>query len=525
MPLDRRDEAAARREKTSFEKWTSSRNGRLLGNSDWQIEGKSKYGLSDAQINKYISSQKSAQVAANKNVSTSDLQLKALGSDNSGPMQAARLAALFTPGVGAGLAASGIAEGVGEGDAGKVALNALGLVAPVIPRVVRAGVNAARLPGDTSRLIAKQKAVKGVLGQKQIAVNMPTEGIQSFIKDGKYKTVLDNVLEEGNSNYLASRQSLNDAAFGGQNVAYGFLTKTNPRTVPDFRNLKQDALDKWFNKNYVKDEQTGMTVVSPELRANPNQAERAFATRDRLQSQPSQTGSGQIANVVNPKGSELSWYFGKRNDTSGKRERALGGTVFLNKDVANRSTFTPGDSLGLSLREADAASATNGIKTVEFFDSIPVGKVSPKTLTEVTRALGSKGDYLEAQIFGGINLADVKKILMESPEQAADISALLKSKGINIPVGTLQEVYRNPNKFETIMYNAALKVKTALQRLPSFDDVAKSKADKKFKSDMAEFNKKLKRDWLSSNPGSTSKDYEAFLEAEKARRLADSNRL
>jgi hypothetical protein len=126
--VDRRDAAWASRGPSKLEQWIRSRNNRLLGNSDWQLDGKRRFGLTDAQMQAYIKSQAANQISANAGRSTTQLQLNALAKDKSGPMQAARIAAYFAPGLGLGLTISDIGRAVGAKDAVGGGLASLGLI-------------------------------------------------------------------------------------------------------------------------------------------------------------------------------------------------------------------------------------------------------------------------------------------------------------------------------------------------------------------------------------------------------------
>jgi hypothetical protein len=370
----------------------------------------------------------------------------------------------------------------------------------------------ARIPGEASAFINKHRAIKGLLAEKQIAINMPTSGIKGFIEQGKYKTVLENILDvdkKASTDYIASRQSLNEAAFGGQDVSYGYLTRKNPKPVVDFGEIRRSVFEK-FSASKMVTGPYGITTLDPAIRNSPRLLRAYHAKQDRLAAQASNYGrSGRevIASATNPKGGDLSHYFGYRGDVDGKRVRSLGGTVFLKPNVAKRSTFTPGDSLGLSARDfADKSITTH------FYKPIPLAKPSNDQIRETAQMFGKKGDYIEAQIFGGINLSDVKKILMETPEHADEVSKLLASKGIKIPVGVLKEVYRDASLFEKIMYGAAFKIKSTFQRLPSLDTIAELRRKKELDRQMEIWRKTQQLDWLKKNPGSTTKDYELYRE-------------
>ena len=370
----------------------------------------------------------------------------------------------------------------------------------------------ARIPGEASAFINKHRAIKGLLAEKQIAINMPTSGIKSFIEQGKYKTVLENILDvdkKASTDYIASRQSLNEAAFGGQDVSYGYLTRKNPKPVVDFGEIRRSVFEK-FSASKMVTGPHGITILDPAIRNSPRLLRAYNAKQERLAAQARNYGrSGRevIASATNPKGGDLSHYFGYRGDVDGKRVRSLGGTIFLKRGLAKRSTFTPGDSLGLSARDfADKSITTH------FYKPIPLAKPSNDQIRETAQMFGKKGDYIEAQIFGGINLSDVKKILMETPEHADEVSKLLASKGIKIPVGVLKEVYRDASLFEKIMYGAAFKIKSTFQRLPSLDTIAELRRKKELDRQMEIWRKTQQLDWLKKNPGSTTKDYELYRE-------------
>jgi hypothetical protein len=123
---DRRDAAMASRAPSKLEQWAASRMGRLLGNSDWQNAGRTRFGLSRAQMDAYIESQKANQISANSRTSTSSLQLGALANDKSISMEAARIMASFVPVIGAGSALANTATGVAGGDLQSAGFSALG---------------------------------------------------------------------------------------------------------------------------------------------------------------------------------------------------------------------------------------------------------------------------------------------------------------------------------------------------------------------------------------------------------------
>jgi TP901 family phage tail tape measure protein len=133
--VDSRDGAAGRRAPTKLQQWAGLRMGRLWGNSDWLLDGKKRFGLTDAQMQAYIKSQQKPATPVmvqgtplNKNNSVADLQLRALANDKNWSMEAARTAAYFTPFIGSVLSASDASRAFGAKDILGGGLSALGTI-------------------------------------------------------------------------------------------------------------------------------------------------------------------------------------------------------------------------------------------------------------------------------------------------------------------------------------------------------------------------------------------------------------
>ena len=173
-PVDKRDTTMASRTPTKLEQWIRSRNNRLLGNSDWQLDGKRRFGLTDAQIQGYIKSQTASQVSANAGRSTAQLQLNVLAKDKSGPMEAARVAAYFTPVIGSLLSASDASRAFGAKDILGGSLSTLGTIPGIGGFLKLAGLAAKGSKAGSALGNAGDKVFK-------YGVDKPAEWISKFI--------------------------------------------------------------------------------------------------------------------------------------------------------------------------------------------------------------------------------------------------------------------------------------------------------------------------------------------------------
>ena len=184
--------------------------------------------------------------------------------------------------------------------------------------------------------------------------------------------------------------------------------------------ISDDALQQVLKDGRVKSQfetNTSRGSLAPDMRAKVEQSMFGYAKDLPVEQRPiyGYWGTPGDPIIQSPKGGGLRFA-----DASHTGATAYGKVILrLSDDVASRTTFTGGDSLGMTMRPSMRGRAA--WQSASSFTS-PVGKTLPQ--------IAENELYVEAQVHGGVAVSDIAEVwFREVPERATD--AALRAAGFD----------------------------------------------------------------------------------------------
>lgn len=272
-----------------------------------------------------------------------------------------------------------------------------GLGAPAVAKGAKIAAEGVKSASKAAAPVAARKLALNALKNPQIAMQLGPDAATSAIKSGEFKNVFQLGEDVGQLPITAAHRVQSEkmmgipiSATGAERPKYGLLTSPIPRL--SVAEQKPGAMfgSNTFGKPF-KETNNALSVD------NTNLTDYISATR----------WEGNVAE---------------------RTPKSQGVVATFNKDVANRATYTRGDS-NPGFNPTDRPPVFNpSTATKEEMKKFADDVLVPYAGTYVAPY------YIEAQIFGKLGIDDVKKFVAGSPSVAKTIRQSLKEVGKDIPV-------------------------------------------------------------------------------------------